>query len=306
MGAGAVGSYYGALLSRDGHDVALVARGAHLAALAAAGRVVVRESDGTRWDAPVAALAAPEGPAPDLVIVATKSHHTLAAAGALAPWLPRDATVLSLQNGVENVGRLGSLLGADRVLGGIAFVGLRIEEPGTVDHEAEGWVRMGDPAGITSRARAAFDLLSPSWDVVLSEDIVHAQWHKLLWNAGFNAICAVTGATAGEALATPGSEALVRQAMWEVVAVAARHGVTLTEADVDEMAAPNPELRHYHPSTARDLVAGKPLERDALCGFLAREGASRGVPTPVNTVLDGLLALQEDRSRRGDGLPRTP
>ncbi len=306
MGAGAVGSYYGALLARDGHDVTLVARGPHLAALGAAGRIVVREADGGRWDAPVAAVAAPEGPPPDLVIVATKSHHTLPAAEALAPWLPRDATVLSLQNGVENVGRLGALLGADRVLGGIAFVGLRVEEPGVVDHEAEGRVRMGDPAGLTTRARAAYELLAPSWDVELAEDIVQAQWHKLLWNAGFNAICAVTGATAGEALATPGSEALVRQAMWEVVAVAARHGVTLTEAEVDEMAAPNPELRDYHPSTARDLAAGKPLERDALCGFLAREGAALGVPTPVNAVLDGLLALQEDRSRRRQGPRRTP
>ena len=58
------------------------------------------------------------------------------------------------------------------------------------------------------------------------------------------------------------------------------------------MAAPNPELRDYHPSTARDLEAGKPLERDALCGFLAREGEALGVPTPVNRVLDGLLALR--------------
>ena len=58
--------------------------------------------------------------------------------------------------------------------------------------------------------------------------------------------------------------------------------MTLTDADVDEMAAPNPELRDYRPSTARDLDAGKRLERDALCGFLAREGARLGVPTPVN------------------------
>ncbi len=140
--------------------------------------------------------------------------------------------------------------------------------------------------------------MAGSWDVALSERIVHDQWHKLLWNAGFNAICAVTGATAGEALATPGSEALVREAMWEVVAVAARHGVGLGAEDVDEMAAPNPGLRDYHPSTARDLEAGKPLERDALCGFLAREGERLGVPVPVNRVLDGLLALQEDRARR--------
>ncbi len=306
MGAGAVGTYYGALLARHGHDLTMVARGAHLDAMRRAGTAIVREPDGTRWEVPVRALDAPAGPAPDLVVVTVKSHHTTTAAEALAGVVAPRTPVLSLQNGVENVARLGAVLGAERVLGAIAFVGLRVEEPGVVDHEAEGWVRMGDPAGATPLADAVHALVAPAWDVTLSGRIVHDQWHKLLWNAGFNAICAVTGATAGETLTTPGSEALVREAMWEVVAVAARHGVTLTAEDVDGMAAPNAALRDYHPSTARDLAAGKPLERDALCGFLAREGAALGVPVPVNRVLDGLLALQEDRRARGEGFHRHP
>ncbi len=305
MGAGAVGTYYGALLARHGHDLTMVARGAHLEAMRRAGRAVVREADGSRWEVPVRAIAAPGGPAPDLVIVSTKSHGTTAAAAALADVLAPDTPVLSLQNGVENMDRLGAVLGAGRVLGAIAFVGLAVEEPGVVDHEAEGWVRLGDPAGATELAARVHALVEPAWQVALSDRIVHDQWSKLLWNAGFNAICAVTGATAGEALATAGSEALVREAMWEVVAVAARHDVVLTADDVEGMAAPNPELRDYHPSTARDLAAGKPLERDALCGFIAREGAALGLPVPVNRVLDGLLALQEARrAARGDAFHR--
>ena len=300
MGAGAVGSYYGALLARDGHDVAMVARGPHLDALRGRGVVVVREADGRRWEAPVTGLDRPGSAAPDLAIITTKSHHSLSAAHALRRALAPATPVLSLQNGVENVRRIGSVVGAERVFGGIAFVGLRVEEPGVVDHEAEGWVRIGHPLG-PERARAVHEILDGSWDVVLSDDIVRDQWHKLLWNAGFNAVCAVTGATAGEALATPASQELVLAAMREVVAVAARHGVELTEADVQEMAAANPELRDYRPSTARDLDAGKVLERDALCGFLAREGARMGVATPVNAVLDALLALQEDRARRPGG-----
>jgi 2-dehydropantoate 2-reductase len=297
MGAGAVGSYYGALLARDGHDVTLVARGPHLDALRESGRIAVREPDGARWEAPVRASATPEG-SPDLVIVTTKSHHTLAAARAVAAVVSERTSVLSLQNGVENVARIATAVPADRVLGGIAFVGLDVDVPGSVHHQAEGRVDIGDPAGLTERARRVHALLAPSWDVTLSPRIVHDLWFKLLWNAGFNAICAVTGATAGEALTTPDSRALVREAMWEVVAVAARHGVTLTADEVEEMAEDKPELRDYHPSTARDLAAGKPLERDALCGFLAREGQALGVPTPVNRILDALLALQEDRARR--------
>jgi 2-dehydropantoate 2-reductase len=299
IGAGAVGSYYGALLARDGHEVTLVARGPHLEALRAGGSIRVREADGSAWEAPVAVADAPTRGS-DLVIVATKSHHTADAARALAPVLDAGAHVLSLQNGVENVGRLASAIGAERVLGGIAFVGLRIDEPGTVDHQAQGWVRIGDPAGLTPRARAVHAIVAPSWDVTLSPDIVHDQWHKLLWNAGFNAVCAITGATAGRALATPEPRRLVRAAMEEVVAVAAHHGIRLTEEEVEGMAAYDEQLRDYRPSTAQDVEAGKRLERDALCGFIAREGRRLGVDTPVNDTLERLLQLRDEPDRPGD------
>lgn len=304
MGAGAVGSYYGALLARDGHEVTLVSRGAHLEALRAQGRVVVAEADGQLWSAPVGVAATPAealpagAPAPDLCVLSVKSHHTSEAARALALALAPETPVLSLQNGVSNVPRAEAALGAGRLLAAIAFVGVWVESPGLVRHGAEGWVRMGDPAGgRTPRARAAHALVAGSWDAALSDDIVHDQWHKLLWNIGFNALCAVTGASAGEALAVPASAALVREAMDEVVALARLHGVALSEEEVAGMAAPNPALRHYRPSTARDLDAGKPLERDALTGFIVAEGRRQGLPTPVNAVLDALLALQEARAR---------
>lgn len=295
MGAGAVGSYYGALLARAGHSVSLVARGAHRDALAATGTIRVREADGGAWRAPVAA-GLPPAP-PDLAIVATKSHHTAAAARELRPAVGPETLVLSLQNGVENPAVVRDALGGHPVLAGIAFVGLRIDTPGEVRHEAEGWVRAGDPAGgVTPRAERLRDLVGDAWSLEVSDDIVRAQWFKLLWNIGFNAICAVTDATAGEALATPGSEALVREAMREAVAVAAARGVALTDDDVATMARFNPQLRDYRPSTAQDIAAGKPAERDALTGFVTRAGAAAGVGTPVNHVLDGLLALRQDRA----------
>ena len=301
VGAGAVGSYYGALLARDGHEVTLVARGSHLRALRERGSIEVAEPDGGVWGAPVRVAATPRdagGPPPDLAVLTVKSYDTLPAARLLAPALGPRTLVLSLQNGVDNVARAEEVLGEGRLLAGIAFVGVWLEAPGRVRHQAEGWVRVGDPAGgATPRARALERVLGGSWDVALSEDIVRDQWHKLLWNVGFNALCAATGATAGEVLATPEAALLVREAMEEAADVARARGVSLTAADVDEMAAPNPELRDYRPSTARDLEAGKRLEREALAGFVVREGARLGVATPVNRILDALLALQGDRRR---------
>lgn len=294
MGAGAVGSYYGALLARAGHTVALVARGAHRDALERTRTIRVREHDGDDWQAPVVATM----DAPDLAIVTTKSHHTGYAAMQLRDHLAPHSVVLSLQNGTENVAALRRVVDAHiPVLGGIAFVGLRIDTPGEVVHQAEGWVMVGDPAGADSDAtRRVRAIVDDAWQVQYAADIVREQWFKLLWNIGFNALCAVTDATAGEALATPASRALVEEAMREAVAVAAADGVTLTDDDVQRMAAYNPGLRDYRPSTAQDIAAGKPVERDALTGFIVRRAAAHGIDVPVNRVLDGLLALRADRA----------
>ncbi|MCB0881972.1 MAG: 2-dehydropantoate 2-reductase [Thermoleophilia bacterium] len=295
IGAGAVGSYYGALLARAGHTVSLVARGAHRDALARSGTIRVREADGADWDARVSPRF-PDAPA-DLAIVTTKSHHSADAARELRAHMGPSTLVLSLQNGVENPAVIRDALGGHPVLAGIAFVGLRIETPGEVRHEAEGWVRAGDPAGgITDASARLRDTVGDAWTLEISDDIVRAQWFKLLWNIGFNAMCAITGATAGETLATAGSRALVREAMREAVALAGAHGVTLTGDDVETMARYNPQLRDYRPSTAQDIAAGKPAERDALTGFVVRAGTRVGVDTPVNRVLDGLLVLQQDRA----------
>jgi len=177
-------------------------------------------------------------------------------------------------------------------------------EVGRERPEAEGRVSIGEPdGGVTARARRVHRLLAGAWEVSLSEDIRYEQWKKLLWNVGFNAICAVTGCTAGEALGTRESDLLVRQAMMELVAVARRNDVPLSAADVDEMAAFNPRLSAYRPSTARDLDAGRAVEREAISGFVLREGARFDVDTPVNRVLDALLALQADRMAHGRRQP---
>ena len=297
MGAGAVGSYYGALLARAGYEVTLVARGEHLEALRMAGRVAVVEPDGTRWSAEVGATDTPH--AANLVVIATKWHQTPDAAAALAPTIDPKTPVVILQNGVDHVARTRDVLGEGRTLGALAFVGCRIDKPGVVIHQAEGRVTIGDPAGgVTPLLEGVADTLRTAWELIVVDDIEHAQWHKLLWNAGFNALCAVTGATAGEALHHPASAGLVREAMDEVIAVAAARGITLTEDDLAEMLHPYPELDSYRPSTAQDLERGRPLERAAIGGFVTEEGARLGVPTPVNRVLDELLQLQEARALR--------
>jgi len=275
----------------------MVTRGPHLEALRRTGRILVRESDGGVWSAPVACADAPlDDPDVELVVVTVKSHDTSTVAQLLGRGraIPPNAIVLSLQNGVENVGRLAAALGHWRVLGATAFVGLWRERPGEVVHGAEGLVTIGHPTDPDAPALAAVTaLVGGSWRLERTSDLDHALWHKLLWNVGFNPLCAATGASAGSLLARPEHARLVRAAMEEAQAVAGARGVMISDADVEDMARDRPSFLGYLPSTARDALAGRRLERDALCGFVAREGARLGIPTPVNAALDAVLALQE-------------
>ncbi len=232
-----------------------------------ASAVAVREPDGTEWTAPVTASATAARSAYDLVIVTTKSQHTLQAARALAPVLTPGTPVVSLQNGVDNVTRLQAALPDAAVVAGLVFVGLAISRPGTVDHHGEGHVTIGDPAGPpTAAVDRVAAIAAGSWDLEISSDIVRAQWIKLLWNVGFNTLCAVTGASAGEALATPESATLVARAVAEAVAVAAAHGIAIPDDEVAGVTAYLPAMRAFRPSTAQDVAAGKEPERDGTVG----------------------------------------
>ena len=125
LGAGGIGGYYGALLAKAGHDVAFIARGAHLEAIQRRG-VTVRTSEG-EFTIPVTASADTTGVgAVDLVLFSVKSYDTETATQALTPLMARDTTVITFQNGLDNVEAIASVAGAvvegqargARVLGG--------------------------------------------------------------------------------------------------------------------------------------------------------------------------------------------
>src|SRR6266542_4781689 len=128
LGSGGIGGYYGALLARSGHDVAFIARGAHLEAMQRRG-LTVRTPEGEST-IPVTALADTESVgAVDVVLFCVKSYDTAPAAHALAPLMAPDTAVLTLQNGVDNVEVIASIIGSEAVLAGAVYVALQLVGP---------------------------------------------------------------------------------------------------------------------------------------------------------------------------------
>jgi len=304
VGAGAVGSFYGAMLARAGHAVVLVGRPAHVDAIRRDG-LRLEMAGRTETIAVDASSEVGAARGADLVLVSVKSTDTDAVARELAPLLGRDAVVVSLQNGVENAETIARRVDAT-VVPAVVYVATALPAPGVVRHYGRGDLVIGPrtPAAAPDAAlRERLDALVAFFAdagvaVRISPDVVAELWSKLMVNCAYNAISALAQASYGEMVELAPIRELQRAVVAEVVAVAAASGIELPlAAAIDAMEKIAPAMPAQLSSTAQDVARRKPSEIDHLNGFVARRGRELGVATPVNQALHALVKLVE--SRRG-------
>lgn len=299
VGAGAVGSFFGAMLARAGHPVVLIGRPAHAEAIRRDG-LQLQTKGGTERVAIDADtdIAAVRGA--DLVLFCVKSPDTEAVALEMAPHLGADALVLSLQNGVDNAARIARHVRC-AVVPSVVYVATAMPEPGKVAHYGRGDLVVGSPdAALQPRLQAVASLFGAAGvPVVVSADVMGELWRKLMLNCAYNAISAIAQQPYGRMVALPEIHAVMREVVDEVVAVARADGQMLDlEACLQAMDKLAPAMPAQMSSTAQDLARGKPSEIDHLNGFIARRGAELGVATPVNRTLHALVKLAEAAQHR--------
>jgi 2-dehydropantoate 2-reductase len=291
IGAGGVGGYLGARLTQAGCDVSFVARGAHGRALREQG-LLVRGSSGEERVRLAHLVEHPrelEGPF-DVVLVAVKSADLHDACDELQRLIAPDGVVLPLLNGLSSEDVVASYVGAQRTLAAVAYMSAGILEPGVV--YAHGNTRVG---------LAAYRPGQESWLARLEQAFSAAQvpvrthtdyramlWEKMVWNAPFNAICALTRRRAGVVAARVPE--LVRAAMREVIQVARADGVQLPDVIADAMLqVTRTDYPDTEPSMLQDVRAGRATEVEILQGAVAERGAALGVATPVMRTLAELI-----------------
>ena len=295
-GAGAVGGFFGGLLARGGLDVRFVARGPQLEALRTRGLRIHSRLMGDVHVAPVRAeaSAAAAGTA-DLILVCVKAHQTAAILDDLAHAVGPETIIVPLQNGIESDDVLAARFGRSRVVAAVVYVGATLVEPGVISHVARGFLIIGARPGFDAArlpgVRAA--LMAGGQKVTIADDIQHARWLKLIWNAGFNTVSAATGLAPAALLEIPASRALVINVMREVVTVANAHGIALQPSDVDDQIAWTEGVSAIRTSMMVDRLHGRAMETDDLIGVVVRKGAERGVPTPYSAAMLGVLKALE-------------
>ncbi len=292
MGAGAVGCYYGGMLARAGHDVVLIARPQHVAAI---------RRDGLRLQALTfdeqihlkASIDASAVQGADVVLFCVKSSDTEAAGRLMQPHLRVDALVMCLQNGVDNADRLRSVLPGHAVAAAVVYVATEMAGPGHVKHNGRGDLVIEPFAASAAVAEA---LIAAGVPTVISNNVRGELWAKLILNCAYNAVSAITQLPYGKAVVGVGVQDVMRDVVAECLAVAKADGVEVAgdvHAAVAKLAGSMP---HQSSSTAQDLARGKPTEIDYLNGFVVRRGEALGIATPANQVLWALVKLLEAKN----------
>lgn len=312
IGAGAVGGFLAGHLVRAGTEVALLARGPHLAALRANGLTV--ESQGQRWTIPVTASdrAADLG-AVDAVVITAKAPALPAIAEAIAPMLGADTPVVCAMNGIpwwydhgrpgaedRTVERLdpdGAIwrgIGPQRAIGCVVDCPAQVIEPGYVRHVAPrpGALTLGEPAGGRSErvARLAATLEASGVKAPVVDDIRAALWSKLFVNISRSPLGVLTGATERELAADPGTLSVTLAIMREAQAVARAHGIDVA---IDEARNSDPRNRSEHRSSMlQDWDLGRPMEIDGIVRVVQDFARAAGVATPTLDVVATLLVAK--------------
>ena len=316
FGAGAVGGHFAAKLAASGHDVSVVARGAHLEAMRNNGITLVHGNDTIRARVRAAARASELG-LQDFVFVTLKANLLGAFAEQAAAIVGSDTGVVFAQNGIpwwygiglashrppppdlsklDPDGKLKKLLDKKQIIGGVVYSANEVREPGVIVNNVPGnnMLVVGQADDSDSRAIGTLrslldkaDLFSPP-----TSDIRQAVWAKLVQNLSTAALCTLTGATVKEVRGDPGLGELSKRLAAEARAIARAHGVDAEKAPPRPGGGQSSGAISHKPSLLQDYERGRPMEIDALLVAALEFARAAKVPAPALETVVPLVVFK--------------
>ena len=301
IGAGGVGGYFGAKLALAGNDVTFVARGAHLDAVRRDGLRIASDSTPMHvHPARVTDDVASTGHA-DVVMLCVKLYDVASVAASVAPLLGNRGVVIPFQNGIDAPSLLRTTLGAEHVLGGIAYIATSIEAPGVIRHVGTmARLRVGAFDGVRADAAESFAAAAKAAgiDISVAPDIRSALWEKFVFLSALSGATCLTRQPLGVIRADPPMRATFEAILRETLAVGRASGAAFPGDFIDKQLAMADALPYeMRASMLHDLLAGRRLEAPWLCGAIVRLGRELGVPTPVNATVYSALRPYVDGAR---------
>ncbi|TCR92717.1 2-dehydropantoate 2-reductase [Rhizobium sp. BK376] len=320
FGAGALGGAVAGKIAtalKNEATVSVVARGAHLAGIRKNGlRVWEAGADEPLVTHPAATDDASQLPKQDLVITGLKGHQLGGAAADIAKLMHDGTRVVMILNGIpwwyfhrdrdsrfaerqieelDPNGDLWRLIGPERVIGCVAYQGAEVVNPGEIRLSNKGRFLLGEPSGeATADLQAISSLLTNAGlTVTTSPRIRDDIWSKLMGNAAFNPISALTRALMTDIMADPALSETVAKVMNEVKSVGEALGARFS-VSIESRLEQSRHVGAVRTSMLQDLLGGKALEITPLVGMVVSLGKLSDVPTPTSETILALVS-QLDR-----------
>lgn len=293
VGAGAMGSLFGAMLAEAENDVWLydVWR-EHVRSINQNGLRIERE-DNTR----TVEIRATDNPLQvgraELVIVFVKSSQTNVAAETAKVIAGSDGTVMTLQNGMGNADVIAELIEPHRVLAGTTSHGATLLGPASIRHAGCGPTTIGawsqTEAGLQRAGDIAEFFNQAGIKTETVPDVRSVIWNKLLINIGINAITALTHINNGQILDLEITRELIREAISEAMNLAQAMNVEIQDDVLDRVFKVANATALNRSSMGQDVDNRRQTEIAAINGFIFREAKRLGLKAPVNFTLTALV-----------------
>ena len=311
LGAGAIGAYVGAALSRGGTEVHLVARGKNLAAMQRDGVKVLSDRGDFEARPPATDDPSEIGPV-DVVFLGLKANSYATCGDLLNPLLDDDTAVVAAQNGIpwwyfhglegpyagrqiESVdpgGCVTKVIPPERAIGCVVYAGTELEAPGVVRHLEGTRFTIGEPnRTISDRCREFSEaMIEGGLKCPIEQDVRDEIWVKLMGNVAFNALSALTRATMEEICKHPDTRTLVSTMMSETLEIAESVGAH-PQISIEKRLRGAEKVGAHKTSTLQDLEAGKPLELAAIIGAVVELADLTGIEAPALRSISAASSL---------------
>lgn len=313
VGAGAIGGYLGVKLAVAGHDVTLIARGAHLEAIKRSGLKLINEDGSEQAATQVRATHdLSEAGTQDLVLLALKAHQVAPVAKDLRSLYGPDTAVVTMQNGipwwyfqkhggplegralgsVDPGGVIAANLEIERVIGSVVYPAAEIAQPGVIRHIEGNRFSLAEIDGAdTPRIKKISETLTQAgFKAPVARDLRGEIWLKLWGNLSFNPISALTHATLVDICQFPSTRALAAAMMTEAQTIAMKLGIQF-RISLDKRIAGAEAVGKHKTSMLQDIEDGRPIELDALVGSVIELGKLTETPTPHIDAIYACAAL---------------
>jgi 2-dehydropantoate 2-reductase len=295
VGAGAIGSLFGALLAKN-NTVVLVGRAPHITAIQHNGLNI---NGKTHLHVKLSAVESVKDIpiSPNLILLSVKSYDTETAIKHTVPLIQDETVVVSLQNGLNNIEKIKHIVDKDCIVGGVTTHGAIFSNPGVIKHTGKGKTILGELDGIRSKRLENIVRIfnEAGIETQVSNDIVKEIWGKVIINSSINPLTAFFNCKNGYLLENPLLKKIVETISEESTNIAQAEGIKLTTPDmIQRTKEVIRDTASNYSSMLQSVQQRKKTEIDSMNGKLVTIGKQHRIDASLNKILVELVTSLTD------------